>query len=75
MKVTILVKGKTYEIFGVECVEPMAAHKNGLFFYFISKNMGRWIRTIESAKIIEVRLCDLGNEFISYETEKALGWL
>lgn len=75
MKVTILVKGKQYEIFGVESVEPMAVHKDGLFFYFQSQLAGRWTRCIRHAKIVNVRTCKLGHEFISFETLETLGWL
>lgn len=75
MKVIIIVRGVSYEIFGVEQVEPMAAHKDGLFFYFLEKMDGRWTQSIRHAKIAEVRTCDLDNTFTTLETKEALGWM
>lgn len=75
MKVTILVNGKLYEIYGVRNVGPMAKHSDGLFFYLLDNVCGYPFQFVYNAKIIESRLCELGVEFNDQDTLKELGWL
>ena len=73
IKVIIRVGKKQHTIYGIRHVEPMAK-QSGLCFYFAEKLNGYNCQFAMNAKIIEVSICDLGNEFIEAETTKALGW-
>ena len=73
LKIIIRKGNKNYELFGVSEVEPMAKEP-GLCIYFAEKIGGQTVFFARKATIIQARECNLGPEFITAETMKALGW-
>lgn len=73
MKITIKVKGKEYEVYGVRSFEPLAISK-GVFIYFTQKLDGFWTQMVKGGVVVSARQCELGQEFTSQETKRALGW-